>query len=185
MTRDEMERETAPAPPPTPSRSPTGDTKPPARSSSLHRLVHVIGDSAEIHALLGVLTNRRPDTRVQCFASGEAFLDQLATLEQGVVLLDFDLAGVSGLDLLTEIRCFATPFPVIARSDRHNITLAVDAMKLGAVDFLEKPHDLKSLFAAIEDGFGVIETARLAEGEERIARTGDGDDASIDRLGRG
>jgi len=33
-------------------------------------------------------------------------------------------------------------------------------MKLGALDFLEKPHDLKSLFAAIEDGFGVIESAR-------------------------
>ena len=119
--------------------------------------MHVIGDSEEIHALLGVLTNRRPDTHTQCFASGEAFLDQLATLEQGVVLLDLDLPGIDGLDLLTEIRCFATPFPVIVRSDRHNIALAVEAMKLGALDFLEKPHDLKSLFAAIEDGFGVIE----------------------------
>ena len=121
--------------------------------------MHVIGDSEEIRALLGVLTSRHHDTHVQCFASGAAFLSRLATLEQGVVLLDFDLAGSDGLDLLTEIRCFATPFPVIARSDRRSIGLAVDAMKLGALDFLEKPHDLKSLFAAIEDGFGVIENA--------------------------
>jgi two-component system response regulator FixJ len=145
--------------------------------------VHVIGDSEEIHAMLGVLTGRHPDTHVQCFASGEAFLDQLATLEQGVVLLDFDLAGMDGLDLLTEIRCFATLFPVIARSDRHSIGLAVDAMKLGALDFLEKPHDLKSLFAAIEDGFGVIENARTLEEQQRVARISDGDDALVDRLG--
>jgi two-component system response regulator FixJ len=122
--------------------------------------VHIIGDSEEIRALLGVLIHRHPETHIQCFASGEAFLDQLATLEQGVVLLDFDLPGINGLDLLTEIRCFATQFPIIARSDRHSIALAIEAMKLGALDFLEKPHDPKSLFAAIEDGFGVIENAR-------------------------
>ena len=119
--------------------------------------MHVVGDSEEIQPLLGVLTSRRPETRVQYFATGEAFLGQLATLEQGVVLLDFDLPGMDSLDLLTEIRCCATRFPVIARSDRHDIAVAVAAMQLGALDFLEKPHDLKSLFAAIEDGFGVIE----------------------------
>lgn len=134
--------------------------------------------------MLGVLTSRHPDTHVERFASGEAFLDQLATLEQGVVLLDFDLPGIDGLDLLTEIRCFTTLFPVIGRSDRHSIGLAVEAMKLGALDFLEKPHDLKSLFTAIEDGFGVIENARAVEEEQRIAPTSDGDDAPVDRLGR-
>jgi len=112
--------------------------------------------------MLGVLTHRRPETHVRCFASGKAFLDQLAALEQGVVLLDFDLPGLHGLDLLTEIRCSTTCFPVIARSDRHNIALAIEAMKLGALDFLEKPHDLKSLFTAIEDGFGVIEAGGAA-----------------------
>ncbi|MEO9133316.1 MAG: response regulator [Sphingomonas sp.] len=137
------------------------DTKPPAWATSLDRLVHIIGDSEEIQALLAVLTSRRPETRVQCFASGEAFIDRLATLQQGVVLLDFDLPSMDGLDILTEIRCFATRFPVIARSDRRSIALAVEAMQLGALDFLEKPHDLKSLFAAIEDGFGVIENDRI------------------------
>jgi len=155
-------RDTAPAPPQTPSRGPAGDAKPPARAQSRRRLVHVVGDGEEIRALLGVLTHRHPETHIHCFASAEAFLDQLASLEQGVVLLDFDLPGVHGLDLLTDIRCSATCFPVIVRSDRHSIALAIEAMKLGALDFLEKPHDLKSLFAAIEDGFGVIEARGTA-----------------------
>ena len=182
MTRDETERETAPAPPQS-SPGTASDIKPPAPAQALHRLVHIIGDTEEIRALLGVLTSRRPDTRTQCFASGEAFLDQLATLEQGVVLLDFDLPGISGLDLMTEIRCFPKLFPIIACSDRRSIGLAVDAMKLGALDFLEKPHELKSLFAAIEDGFGLIENARAVEQQQRIAWIGDGDDAAVDGAG--
>jgi two-component system response regulator FixJ len=173
VTRDKTGRETAPAPPAS-SRSAASDIKPPAPAQARHRLVHIIGDTEEIRALLGVLTSRRPDTRTQCFASGEAFLDQLATLEQGVVLLDFDLPGISGLDLMTEIRCFPRLFPIIACSDRRSIALAVDAMKLGALDFLEKPHELKSLFAAIEDGFGLIENARAIE-QQRIARVSDGE----------
>ena len=173
MTRDKTGRETAPAPPAS-SRSAASDIKPPAQSQALHRLVHIIGDTEEIHALLGVLTSRRPDTRTQCFASGQAFLDQLPSLEQGVVLLDFDLPGIRGLDLMTEIRCFPRLFPIIACSARPSIGLAVDAMKLGALDFLEKPHELKSLFATIEDGFGLIETARTVEEERRIARVSDG-----------
>ena len=138
--------------------------------------------SAFVNGKRGVAGSRRPDTRTQCFASGEAFLDQLATLEQGVVLLDFDLPGISGLDLMTEIRCFPKQFPIIACSDRRSIGLAVDAMKLGALDFLEKPHELKSLFAAIEDGFGLIENARAVE-QQRSARIGDGDDAPADGAG--
>jgi len=173
-----MKRDAAPAQPSNAARTPAGDARPIAAQS--HRLVHLIGDGEEIRALLGVLTARRPDTRVECFASGEAFLDRLATLEPGVVLLDFDLPGINGLDLLTEIRCLSKPFPVIARSDRHSIALAVEAMKLGALDFVEKPHDLKSLFAAIEDGFGVIENARLLAERQRIAR----DDTPTDRAGR-
>lgn len=184
MTRDKTGRETTPAPTPASSRSAASDIKPPARAQALHRLVHIIGDAEEIRALLGVLTSRRPDTRTQCFASGQAFLDQLATLEQGVVLLDFDLPGISGLDLMTEIRCLPTVFPIIACSDRRSIGLAVDAMKLGALDFLEKPHELKSLFAAIEDGFGLIENARAVEEQRRIARiSDDGADAPVDRAG--
>ena len=183
VTRDETERDTAPTSPPATSRSPTENTKPPTQASSLHRLVHVIGDSEEIHALLGMLTSRRPDTHVQCFASGEAFLDQLATLEPGVVLLDFDLPGIDGMDVLTRVRCLTTPFPMIIRSKRHSIAVAVEAMKLGALDFTEKAHDPKSLFAAIEDGFGVIENARALRERPKIAGIGDADDAPINRVG--
>lgn len=187
MTREEMERDAAPAPPETPSRRPARDAKPPVGAPSLPRVVHIIGESDEIQDLLGVLISRHPETHVRCFTSGEAFLDRLGErgqgLEPGVVLLDFDLPGMQGLDILTRIRCFANPFPVIIRSHRHAIAHAVEAMKLGALDFLEKGHDPKSLFAAIEDGFGIIEARALIE-RQRNARPGDGDDAPADRAGR-
>ena len=145
--------------------------------------MHVVGDGEEIRALLGVLTHRHPETHIHCFASGEAFLDQLETLEPGVVLLDFDLPGIDGMDVLTRVRCLTTPFPMIIRSNRHSIAHAVEAMKLGALDFMEKAHDPRSLFNAIEDGFGVIENARVLKGRSKIAGTSDGDDAPVNRVG--
>jgi FixJ family two-component response regulator len=71
---------------------------------------------------------------------------------------------------------------MIIRSNRHSIALAVEAMKLGALDFMEKAHDPKSLFNAIEDGFGVIENHTFRE-RPKIAGIDDGDDAPINRVG--
>jgi DNA-binding NtrC family response regulator len=77
--------------------------------------------------------------------TGERALELLATLQPDVVFADVRLPGMSGLDLLKRIRAFDPVIPVIMLTAYGSIEGAVEAVKLGAFDYVKKPVDLEEL----------------------------------------
>lgn len=98
------------------------------------------------------------------FAGGGEFLEILGHLMPGCVLLDMDESD--GVDVLSELVRRETGWPILAMSGRSDVALAVEAMKLGALDFLEKPVDAPKLAAALLPAWARLE-ASLEQGEAR------------------
>lgn len=90
--------------------------------------------------------------RITCYDRGEAFLSAVSGERPDFLFLDLKMPGLSGLDVLRRLGRPA-PFPVVMISAHGEISVAVQAIKLGAVDFVEKPFSPET----IDD---VIATAR-------------------------
>ena len=91
---------------------------------------------------------------VRLFDSAQVFLDELANLGPGCVITDVRMPGIDGMQLLRQLKAGGGRFPVIVMTGHGDVPLAVEAMKLGALDFLEKPFEDDRLI-------GMIETALL------------------------
>lgn len=84
------------------------------------------------------------------FSSGEAFLDAADTLEAGCVLLDVKMEGMDGLEVLKTFQPRTRQQPVIMMSGHGDISMALQAIRLGAVNFIEKPFTFDAILQAIE-----------------------------------
>jgi two-component system response regulator FixJ len=104
------------------------------------------------------------------FASGTEFLGMIDHLMPAVILLDMDMAGPSGVEILAELAQRECRWPVIALSAAQDLPLAVKAMKLGALDFLEKPVDGAALAEALQPAWGGLERSLEADETRRIAQ---------------
>ncbi|HEX6374765.1 MAG TPA: LuxR C-terminal-related transcriptional regulator [Allosphingosinicella sp.] len=98
------------------------------------------------------------------FGGGGEFLEILGHLMPGCILLDMD--APDGLEVLAALVQRETGWPILAMSGRPDVSLAVEAMKLGALDFLEKPVDAPTLAAALVPAWNALE-ASLERGEAR------------------
>jgi two-component system, LuxR family, response regulator FixJ len=78
---------------------------------------------------------------VTVFDSAVAFLDILPTLDFGCVISDVRMPGVDGIELLKRFQADPRRLPVVIMAGHGGVPLAVEAMKHGAVDFLEKPFE--------------------------------------------
>lgn len=119
----------------------------PAGSNAM--TVFVVDDDHEVRGAVRSLLEAAGH-QVEEFATGEAFLqapDALA--RQGCVVLDVGLPGMSGL-LVQERLADRRNLPVVIVTGRHEVSLAVQAMRAGAVDFLEKPFDGDRLLEAVD-----------------------------------
>ncbi len=87
------------------------------------------------------------------FASGEEFVRALDELEPGCVLLDIRMPRGDGLQVQAELARRGSALPVIAMSGYGDVDVAVQSMRFGAVDFLEKPIDGDMLRHAIAEAF--------------------------------
>ncbi|TPQ31781.1 DNA-binding response regulator [Bradyrhizobium guangdongense] len=87
---------------------------------------------------------------VRLFESAQAFLDTLPDLVFGCVVSDVRMPGIDGIELLKRVKAQASPFPILIMTGHGDVPLAVEAMKLGAVDFLEKPFEDDRLIAMID-----------------------------------
>ncbi len=77
------------------------------------------------------------------------FLELLTRETDGCVITDVRMPDISGLDLLRRMRGMSCTLPVIVMTGHGDIQLAVEAMKAGAADFLEKPFDDERVLAAV------------------------------------
>lgn len=117
--------------------------------------VYVVDDDDGIRSLICELCGDR-DMPSRAFATGEDFLDALDSLEPGCVLLDMRLPRRSGLQVQTEMKSRGRSFPVIAITGYADVDMAVESMKLGAVDFLEKPFVNDVLFDALDRALALL-----------------------------
>lgn len=113
--------------------------------------VYVIDDDEAMRHSLEFLLNSA-DFEVALFESAEAFLAGLAGLEFGCVVSDVRMPGIDGIEMLRRLQGLNCRFPVIIMTGHGDVPLAVEAMKLGAVDFLEKPFDDDLLISMVDSG---------------------------------
>jgi two-component system response regulator FixJ len=113
-------------------------------------LVHVIDDDEALRQALARLL-RGAGFAARTYASAPEFLDILDTLERGCVITDVRMPGMSGLELLRRLGPRSSEFPVIVLTGRANVTMAVEALKDGARDFIEKPFESEVLLAAVRN----------------------------------
>jgi two-component system, LuxR family, response regulator FixJ len=129
--------------------------------------VHIIDDDEAVRQSLTFLL-RTAQIDVQSYASAAAFLEALPETPLGCVITDVRMPGMSGIELLRRLKELKSSIPVIVITGHGDVPLAVEAMKIGAADFLEKPFDDEVLLASVQSALSQRdgETKRQAEREE-------------------
>lgn len=108
------------------------------------------------------------------FRSAEDFLAQYQVADKGCLVVDVRMRGMSGLELLEELAGRGSALPVVVITGYGDVPLAVRAMQMGAVTFLEKPCQEQALWHGIREALDIENTQHLqrkqrAEVEERLA----------------
>ena len=112
------------------------------------RAVHIIDDDQALRESLAFLL-RTHQLEVRCFDSAKTFLDALPDASLGCVITDIRMPGMSGIDLLRRLKELKVSVPVIVITGHGDVSLAVEAMKIGAADFFEKPFNDDQLVASV------------------------------------
>ena len=106
------------------------------------------------------------DYRVRCFESAESFLTRYDPREVACVIIDIRMAGMSGLELQDRLLERQSPLPIVFVTGHGDVPMAVDSMKKGAMDFIQKPFDEAKLVGLVER---MLEHAREAFAEHQQA----------------
>lgn len=124
--------------------------------------VYVIDDDAAMRDSLNFLLDSA-GFGVTLFDDAQTFLDALPGLTFGCVLSDVRMPGIDGIELLKRMKAQQSPFPILIMTGHGDVPLAVEAMKLGAVDFLEKPFEDDRLTVMIESAIRQAEPTARSE----------------------
>ncbi len=140
-------------------------TPPEARNST----VFLVDDDDRIRASLARALEKR-GFRVNSFASAEDFLEEYDASKPGCLVLDYGMPGLNGLELQRHLTTHKFSIPIIFISGHGGVPESVQAMKAGAVDFLEKPFRQSALVECIETAFATDLATRTAEESTKSAR---------------
>jgi two-component system response regulator FixJ len=111
-------------------------------------IVYMIDDDDAVRHSLEFLL-KTAGIEVRGFESAKAFLEMLPRIKTGCIITDVRMPEITGIDLLRRVKESGLDIPVIVITGHGDISLAVEAMKIGAVDFLEKPFDDDLLLASV------------------------------------
>jgi len=125
--------------------------------------VYVIDDDAAMRDSLEFLLDAAGFS-VTLFDDASAFLEQLPGLTFGCVVSDIRMPGIDGMELLRSLKSSRSDVPIIIMTGHGDIPLAVEAIKLGAMDFLEKPFEDERLIGAIRNAFKQGEDSARTKG---------------------
>jgi two-component system response regulator FixJ len=134
-------------------------------------IVHVIDDDEAVRQSIEFLL-RTSGVMARTYDSASAFLNALPTIDSGCIITDVRMPGISGIDLLRRLGEMRIKMPVIVITGHGDVPLAVEAMKIGAADFLEKPFDDELLLRSVRSALNRSQqnAARDAERAEVEAR---------------
>lgn len=125
-------------------------------------IIYVIDDDEAMRDSLNFLLDSS-GFGVALFDNAQSFLDALPGLAFGCVVSDIRMPGLDGIELLKRMKAQHSPFPILIMTGHGDVPLAVEAMKLGAVDFLEKPFEDDRLTTMIESAIRRAEPAAKSE----------------------
>jgi two-component system response regulator FixJ len=131
-------------------------------------VVHLIDDDEAMRESLGFLLDAS-GLNARTYDSATAFLAQDGAKAEGVIVTDIRMPEMNGLELVTRLKAAGSSTPVIVITGHGDVPLAVEAMKAGVVDFLEKPFDEETLLGAIRGALAKFANLEQDQGErERL-----------------
>jgi two-component system response regulator FixJ len=131
------------------------------------RNVYVVDDNRDVRRSLSYMLGAA-QTPSRPFGSGQDFLEALPNLEPGCILLDLRMPQMDGFAVMEALAREGNDWPVIVMTGHGEISIAVRAMKQGAIDFLQKPFSEEALSGCLEAGFRVL-AERIETGARRRA----------------
>lgn len=133
--------------------------------------VFIIDDDAAVRDSLAFLLSTS-GFAVTAFETAEHFLEALPRLGFGCVVTDIRMPEIDGIELLKRLKATAADLPVIVMTGHGDVPLAVEAMKLGALDFMEKPFEDERLINVLQAAFEQCSKATkvAADASELAAR---------------
>ncbi|SMF61428.1 response regulator transcription factor [Allosphingosinicella indica] len=126
--------------------------------------VYVVDDDRDVRCSISFMLGAA-GIHSRPFVSGEDLLDSVKELDPGCVLLDLRMPDLDGFQVMGALSERGVDWPVVVMTGHGEVPIAVRAMKMGAVDFLEKPFDESVLLAGLDRGFEMLEH----RGEKRRA----------------
>ena len=111
--------------------------------------VYVVDDDEAVRDSLQWLLEGK-DYRVRCFDSAESFLARYDAREVACLIVDIRMGGMSGLELQDRLIENKSPLPIVFITGHGDVPMAVDTMKKGALDFIQKPFDEAQLDTLVE-----------------------------------
>lgn len=141
-------------------------------------VVHIVDDDEAVRQLLAFLLSAA-GIPVRLYDSATAFLNAVPEIQAGCLITDVRMPDMTGIELLRRLRTKLIDLPAIVITGHGDIALAVEAMKAGAVDFIEKPFEEEAILGAVrsvaeragrkgrQSEEGAALTAKLASLSER------------------
>jgi FixJ family two-component response regulator len=129
--------------------------------------IFVVDDDPAVRATLSVVLSAG-GYQVVCFADGAALLAVARSRTPSCILLDVNIPGKSGLDILKELRGEDYPAPIFMISGQGDIATAVTAIKNGALDFIEKPFRGNEIVSRLDDAIGAYARRRAEDPASKI-----------------
>ena len=136
-------------------------------------VVHVIDDDDAVRDSLALLMEAAGLT-AHAYGSAEAFLEAAERADPGCVVTDVRMPDMSGIDLLHRLSDRLDRFPVIVLTGEADVPMAVEALKAGALDLIEKPYAAEAILSAVTGALQRLEvqrsqSTRRAENAQRLA----------------
>lgn len=130
------------------------------------RIVYLVDDDEEVRRSLSFLLGTA-GVASKVYESAPRFLEKFQPGPDGCILSDVRMPGMDGLELLRQLKARNIRIPVVIMTGHADVALAVEAMKLGAVDFIEKPFSDDVLLGALQVAFS---SQAHAGGDAKAAR---------------
>lgn len=145
-----------------PTHSDAGSLSGSSTPKATQRIIYVVDDNAELRQSLEFLLATR-NMIVQSFESGHAFFDAVDGLAPAPIILDMRMPRMNGIEFQEELSQRKLAWPVIILTGHGEVGIAVKGLKLGAIDFLEKPVEVHELEKCLKRAYQTLESEQDAE----------------------
>lgn len=134
-----------------------------------NRTVFLVDDDEAIRHSASFML-RHAGYTVKTYPDGLAFLDNVSNEQDGCILLDVRMPGMDGLAVQSALNHRGINMPVIILTGHGDVPVAVEAMKGGAIEFLEKPYEKQALVGAIDNAFNLLDNQMADDKRSREAK---------------